>query len=226
MAYNPPNLSQLRSNLARDLRDPTFAAFTTAELNDYINDGISELNELRPVETRLSITDISALDSLGLDYVWKVEAHDVTTNGQNTIPPNNDETNYPNGWQYYADNLILPPALVAWYTRAFAGDVPGIPEQSLEILVYGYALRDLLTIDAQVAPFESAIDEQAVRQYARWRGLDALLGDRRLFQQWQTQPNNSDVSPTQLTNMETIAESEWSRTRRRIYAIRRPAVGW
>ena len=224
MVYSPPNLSQLRTNVARDLRDPSFAAFTVSELNDYINNGIAELNELRPVETSIQIVDMDNLSDLGLESVFKVVSTSVpglaaVGIGESIIPPNNDETLYPNGWTYFAGDLILPAFMLPAYSSAFdAGTVA--------LTVYGYGRRDPLVADTDIAAFGSNMEEQAVRQFARWRGLDALSGDRRLFQQWQTQANNSDVSPTQLANMEMNAGGEWAQTRRRIYTIRRPAVGW
>lgn len=219
MVYSPPNLSQLRTNVARDLRDPTFAAFSVAELNDYINNGIAELNELHPVEVVLHIVDIASFADLGLDSIFKVVSSTVVGVGEDIIPPNNDETLYPNGWTYFAGDLILPAWMMPWYSTQFDAG-------TIALTIYGYGRRDPVTNDTDVAAFASNTEEQAVRQFARWRGLDALSGDRRLFQQWQTQANNSDVSPTQLANMEMNAGGEWAQTRRRIYTIRRPAVGW
>ena len=102
----------------------------------------------------------------------------------------------------------------------------GFEQAAMLLVVYGYRSRDQLVLPDQVADFNQDQDEQAVRQYARWRGLGALRDDRALYQQWQTAANNADVSPTQLTNMAQVSDSEWARTRRRIYEIRRPAVGW
>ena len=219
MVYNPPDLATLSDSVARDLRDESYKAFSLTEVHDYINAGISELNEVRPIEATVTIIDLANLDHLGLEYIYKVESRSLINLGQNIIPPNNDESNYPNGWSYFGGNLILPSAMLSVYATGFE-------DGSLEIVVYGYRHRELLLLDAQVAEFMVDYEELAARQFAKWKGLEALEGDRQLFQQWQTAANNSDVSPTQLANMEQLAESEWSRTRRRIYTIRRPAVGW
>lgn len=220
MAYDPPTLAEFRARVARDLRDEGQDAFSTAEIDDYINDGMAELNEIAPLETFLVITDPADFHDLGLTYLWRVEAFLIAGNtGQNIIPPNNDETNYPNGWQYYGDTLFLPKALYNYY-------LPYMTSGDIQIRLYGYRNRSPMTDDTQVCEFSRDWEEQGVRQYCRWRGLQALQNDRNLFQQWQTAANNSDVSPTQLNNMEQVSESEFTRTRRRLFQIRRPAVGF
>jgi hypothetical protein len=50
-----------------------------------------------------------------------------------------------------------------------------------------------------------------------------LLHDRTLYQQWQTQANNSDVSPTQLLQMASTFKQEWSDLRKRVVRLRRVA---
>ena len=59
MVYSPPTLDELRARVARDLQDPTLQAFTTSDIDDYINGGISEINGLRPLETKVTITDLA-----------------------------------------------------------------------------------------------------------------------------------------------------------------------
>ena len=219
MVYSPPTLDELRARVARDLQDPTLQAFTTSDIDDYINGGISEINGLRPLETKVTITDLAQLDDVGLDYIFKVDSLATSGLGENLIPPNNDESNFQNGWTYFAGSLVLPQDFVRLLTAGFE-------QAAMLLVVYGYRSRDQLVLPDQVADFNQDQDEQAVRQYARWRGLGALRDDRALYQQWQTAANNADVSPTQLTNMAQVSDSEWARTRRRIYEIRRPAVGW
>jgi hypothetical protein len=219
VAYTNPTFAQLKTKVSRDLRDPNNLAFTTGDVGDFINDGVAELNELRPVESSLLVTDPLDFNGILYDYVWRVLVHDAATHREFVVPPNNDEASEFNGWTLFAGNLKLPGPLLARLTDMFEAG-------TADVRVYGYYLRNVLTADDQVTQFENSIEEQAVRQYARWRGWDALRNDRGLYQQWQTQANNSDVSATQLTNMAATSDSEWSRTRRRIYLIRRPAVGW
>jgi hypothetical protein len=65
------------------------------------------------------------------------------------------------------------------------------------------------------------VDEAAVRAFCRLQGLRALVEDRALFTQWQTQTNNADISPTQLGNMKSEAYREWERMVARIRRIPR-----
>ena len=219
MPYIAPTLLDLRTRVARDLRDPKMAAFTQPELDDYINSAIATLNELRPIDAVLTISDLTQLEDLGLEYVWRVDSVSTVNTGQNAIPPNNDESVYQNGWIYFAGDLILPANVLTWVGAGFEQD-------TILLRVYGYRPREPLYATDDVAELVLDYEEVALRQYAKWKGLEALQGDRSLFQQWQTAANNTDVSPTQLTNMEGSAEAEWNRTRHRIVLIKRPAVGW
>jgi hypothetical protein len=215
--YEPPSLTELRTKVLRSLQDPDGEAFNPDEINDFINDAIAEVNQIRPREALSAVTDVATLDALGMTYVWKVEVVDYV-GGSTVLPPNNDETRYANGWVLYANRLIFPQKYIDWLTTNFA-------DGRVRLDVYGYSVRDPLVSDEQVGDFD-LLDEQLVLRYAMLRGYRALLADRALFQQWQAQSNNTDVSPTQLTNMAQVAEAEWGRNRSRSYVIRRPPVGW
>lgn len=219
LGYSPPSLTELRAKIARDIRDELMDAFTSSEIDDYINDAITELNLIRPREAISSLRGILDLDSLGMSYIWKVETVAADgTGGSQVIPPNNDETRFMNGWTYFAGRLVLPQKYVDWLdTRFTAG--------TLRLDVYGYSLRTPLVSDEEIADFDS-VDESLVRRYAMTRAYRSLLADRSQFQQWQANANNSDVSPTQLTNMSQVVDAEWNRNRARSYVIRRPPVGW
>lgn len=222
MAYDPPTLAELRQKVARDVRDEDLEAFNSDEVDDWINAAIAELNQIRPVEAVTQITDTADLADLDFSYIWKVEIVNITERGgSDVIPPNNDETKYANGWVLFARELRLPQRYITWLDERLAAAGDG----TVRLDLYGYTLREALTADDEVAEFTFA-DEHLVRQYCRYRAYEALAQDRALFQQWQTQANNSDVSPTQLTNMQQVAESQWQRARSQNLLIRRPTVGW
>lgn len=222
MAYEPPTLSELRDKVARDVRDPDLEAFVSDEVDDWINGGLAELNQIRPIEAVVQITDTADLADLSFSYLWKVEIVNITeAGGSDIIPPNNDETKWANGWLLFANELRLPARYITWLDERLAAAGDG----SVRLDLYGYTQRDALTTDEEVAEVSFA-DEHLIRQYARLRAYASLAQDRALFQQWQAQANNSDVSPTQLTNMQQVAEAEWNRVRSRNLTIRRPPVGW
>src|SRR5262245_2532877 len=50
-AYTPPTRAALRGEVAQDVRDPTLVTFTPAEIDDFVNEGIAELNEVRPIDS-------------------------------------------------------------------------------------------------------------------------------------------------------------------------------
>ena len=222
--YPNPTLAELRARVARELRDPNLKTFTQADLNDYINAGVGELNELRPLEEILTLEGDEMMiteTGIGLDYIWRVMIaylQDGRVVKEVVVPPANDETSVYSGWLHWGHRLMLPRTLFRWLHE----DALGIAQ----LWVFGYYARDVFLTDDQVGQFRSAAEETAIRQYCMWRGWDALRSDRALFQQWQTQSNNTDISETQLINMAGTSEAEWSRTRKRIYLIRRPAVGW
>jgi hypothetical protein len=67
----------------------------------------------------------------------------------------------------------------------------------------------------------SGEEEFSVRSFARAQGFDMLAHDRSLFAQWQGQTNNTDVSPTQMMQMEANAKQEWLKHRSLIRVVRR-----
>jgi hypothetical protein len=86
--------------------------------------------------------------------------------------------------------------------------------------VWGYSDRDALTDDADVLDADLN-GEVIVRAYAKHRGFQNLLNDRALFQQWVTQSNNTDVSPTQLLGMYQVTDATWRDLRVRSRLMRR-----
>ena len=218
MVYEPPTLSELYARVGRDLRDPEHLTLDLDVLGDFINDGIAEINQVKPPELRLEVTDLEGLASLPFSHVWKVEAVRTSGEGQNLIPPNNDGVAWQNGWTYFAHRLELPQATVRWLAQVFE-------DITVVIRIYGYYDRDPLA-DVEDTFDGDLEDEQLLRRYCKALGFEALKADRNLYQQWQAQANNADVSPTQLTAMADAAMADWHRIKRRAYAIRMPAAGF
>ena len=91
--------------------------------------------------------------------------------------------------------------------------------------MYGYGARPLppSVTDPTPSP-ETGLSETetySVRAYAKSAGFDLLAHDRSLFAQWQGQTNNTDVSPTQMTQMAAGAKVEWDRQRGLIRVVRK-----
>lgn len=218
--YSAPTLTVLRIKVRRDLRDPGGSVFSDdPTIDDFINEAIVELNRAKPLDTVLVITDSDftlSLVGLNIEDVWAVEAVGPNRESQ-YIPPNNTGIDWRNGWEFMGGSLVLSGM---WLNRMERT----ILNNQYELRVYGYRGRDPLTVGANVAEFDFE-DEFLVRRYARMAGYRTLASDRALFQQWQQQANNSDVSQTQMVGTLANAEQEWGRLRKRVTKLRRPPVG-
>lgn len=212
MPYSPPTLADLREKVARDLRDPNLNAFSAEDILDFINFGIGEVNRIRPVEEvyEADVDDIEQTDyDLDLTLVWRVE---VWRDGQylTRITPNEGDKSI-GGWEYYAQTLSIP-------------DFRNVLNTDTDILrVWGYRNRSTAGAEDEALELVDIDEEHAVRAYAGVLGYQRLMADRSLFQQWQTQANNTDVSPNQLTGMLGVRQSEWDELRRRIKRLVRTA---
>ena len=197
-------------------------------LMDYANEGITELGRVKPIEVRGSITEIPhVFDPPPVD-IWAVILNDGA-GGSDYLAPM-DENVSGDGWTYYGRELLFGPRLLARLQRlVHSAGTPEYPDGTLSpysITWFGYRGRDVFDGDVEeIADFIEPEDEICVRRYARWAGFRALDSDRTLYQQWQTQANNSDVSPTQLNQMVGMAESEWDQLRRKVMILRHPPLG-
>lgn len=221
MAWTTPTLAEMRTMVRRDLRDSPTAPFTfdDNQVTDYINEGIVELTRAKPVEDHFYVTDSTEQNNLGKIDVWLIWLKGPGTY-QEVLPPLDSESPQ-QGWMYYNGTLTLGRTLQARFNALVESD----PQYQLSC--FGYRPRDIFRNDptTELADFIDAEDEIAVRRYARWAGLKALDHDRSLFQQWQTQANNTDISATQLTQMVAGAEQEWDHFRRKIMLVRRAPLG-
>lgn len=230
-AYSPPSRATFRQEIAQDIRDTALKTFTPAEVDDFVNAGIAALNECKPIEGTedfpLTVDDGSGnlviktgpYDLNVVDDPFYVEIS-IPNQGAWSIPPDSGDLGVGaqtrNGWSVFAGKLWLSPYWATWISQVI---LPTYPDGNT-VSAWGYRGRNPLTADADVAEFDFS-DEQFVRAYCRMRAFERLGQDRALFQQWQTQANNADVSATQLTGMAQTSESEFHRMQRYMYVIRR-----
>lgn len=209
--YTPVNYGLLKDAVASDLRDPLYKTFTKAQVGALVNEGIAEMDRIRPWERYvfLAFTYPSLVVTVDAQQVLAVEVQSED-NGSWSLVPECSHT-LPgiaqDGWDQWGDTLFLPQRMTLAVGMEFRALV--------------YAQRDPLKNDTDVPTFLDMTDEEVVRCYARWTALEALLHDRTLYQQWQTQANNSDVSPTQLLQMAGNFKQEWSDLRKRALRLRR-----
>jgi hypothetical protein len=223
VSWTSPSLSDLQGRLSRDLRDTDGVVFTPDMLMDYANEALVELSRAKPIEAWGDILALPAdFDPTPVD-IWALAKIDLATNNVDYLPPMDDNV-ATEGWLFYGGQILLGPRLQATLPDMVAPQDGSVATTALRW--FGYRVRDVFDGDPDdTADFIDAEDEIAVRRYVRWAGLRALDGDRGLYQQWQQQANNSDVSPTQLTQMVGMAQNDWETLRRKIITFRHPPLG-
>lgn len=203
----PPTLVQLRTGVARDIRDPNFRTFTAPYVDDLINAGIEEVGRLYPKESILTLTPVPGQADYAMPTIQTAFRVEVVSAGQTQEMDENTGVSG-SGWEVFAGSLRLP--------QGAANSLSG----SSTLRVWGYANRTQLAADGDVSDLDSTA-EWGVRRYARAQAFTAMNNDRALFKQWQGQSNNTDVSPNQLNQMVSLYSSEWDRQRNYLRRLRR-----
>jgi hypothetical protein len=220
--WQAPTLDALIASLKIVLRDnDSPEVFTFGMCQQFLDDGINELNQIRPREVVGTIdadSDISGELAPRLDEIWKVEYVDPEGFIYSTVPASDGDTP---GWVFYGRRIRFDGQ-----TRRNISRLIDQTEPPWTLRWYGYQLRDMTPASGSgIVEFDVPEDEFLVLRYGRWAGLRSLNNDRSLFQQWVQQTNNTDVSPTQLNQMVAMAEQEWLGLRRRSLRVRRVPVG-
>jgi hypothetical protein len=222
MPYSPPTLAELRTTVARSLRDVNGDVFTDADLNDFIYEAIADLSAYRPVPSiehwewgEEAIVGNQPM-FVDLTYIWHVEVF-IANQAQFMIPPNEQGYHYRNGWEMFGVDERLRLSAY-WYAVLDQMFYAGL---SPDIVMYGYREHFQPGADDDVLDLQSMTDELCVRLYARMAGFNRLNHDRGLYQQWLAATNNTDVSPTQIQGMLAQADDTYTRQRRRATLIRR-----
>lgn len=212
MAYTQPTLLQLRDKVEQDLRDSSNEAFSTAEVDDLINEGIVEVNRVYPLQEVETVDIIDTDEDGNVDRTYtitstEVQRAEVWRSGEfrETIPEIDTVGN--SGFDIWGTTLTLPTWVV-------------LDEDVDNVLLYGYTDRDYLSDDTDVAEFDAEA-EFAVRLYAKLRGYQLLQNDRALMQQWLKAPGNNEMSPTQLDSMVNTYIAQWERARSHLKRVRR-----
>ena len=211
MPYTPPDLTTLRSAVARDLRDPDLNTFTSEELTDLLNLAVVEVGRVYP---RQQVEEV-ALDDADQRSVptdaYSLFRVEVLAEGHDPrgIPANADEYSGEGGWDLHAGVLYLP----GFVARNLASDTH-------TIRLWGYWPRELFSDDSDVLDGDAEC-EFAVRTVATLNGYQRLQNDRLLFQQWLTNTGNTDVSPNQLSQTADLYQSQWREMRNRLRSLQR-----
>jgi hypothetical protein len=202
-------LSDLRTYVARDLRDTSNATFSTAEIDDLINQGIDALADVRPVEIVQTIGTVAAgvysYAASSFAGIFRVDIYTSAGTYRTTLPhAYGDGPN--SGWEFHGGVLYLPPS----YTFT-AGDT---------IQAWGYGGYAQLSASTATTDLTTS-GIWAVRVFAQAEAFQRLMNDRAKFQQWQSDSNNTDVTALGLASLMAQARSRWDRERGRMRRLRR-----
>lgn len=204
-----PTLAQLRTKVARDLRDPNMRTFLSAYVDDLINAGIEEVSRLYPREVVLEVVPVAGDYTYAVNIDTAFRAEMWRSGVLAAVLTENDGTSSQTGWDLFGGELRLPSSVI---------DNANVSTD--RIALWGYANRPQLTADADVSVLDDTA-EWGVRRYARAQAFALMQNDRALFKQWQGGSQNTDVSPNQLNQMVSLYASEWDRTRNYLRRLRR-----
>ena len=217
-------LSELQVIVARALRDVSNEVFSTADLTDMINSGITVVSNMAPRqymediestgESTYAPLDGAADERLELRRVeiWTSDLGSPAAADlfQCRVPPAAAE--YSNesqaGWDLWGGTLYLPKYYADLATSG-----------NYFIRIWGYApFTELVNSDDD----DDLTNETrfAVVSYATMVGYERLEGDRALFQKWQAQQRGTDASVASLMNVLASERQRWERLRRQLIVLR------
>lgn len=202
-------LSDLRTKLARHLRDTSNDTFSTDELDDLINQGIDAVSEIRPRQVVQTVGTVAASTYSyavsDFSNIYRVDLYESDGTYRTTLPPTTGEG--PNsGWELHGGVLYTPPDLT--YT---VGDT---------IRVFGYGGYTQLSASTSTTDLDTTL-QWALMVFAQAEGFQRLIVDRVKFQQWQTTATNTDVTALALASMAGQARGRWREEKNRLRSMRK-----
>ena len=201
-------LSDIRTLVARDLRDTANTTWSTNELDDRINQGIDALSAFYPKEIVSNFATVSAsvtsYTATSFTNIYRIDTYSGTTymgSVQHGIGEGPDS-----GWELHAGIIWLAPSfpLTAGYVlRAF-----------------GYGGYIQLSASSSTTDLDTS-GLFAVRVFVQVESFAQLIADRAKFQQWQTDSNNTDVTALGLAQLYQGATQRWAREVTRLRKMRK-----
>jgi hypothetical protein len=202
-------LADLRTRLARDLKDTSNATFSTTELDDLINQGIDSLGDVYPKEIVQTIGTVSSgvfTYALGdFNHIYRIDVYTSSGDYRATLPSGwGDGPN--SGWEQHAGVLYLPPS---WPLSD--GDT---------LRAFGYGRYIQLAASTATTDLDTS-GAAAVLVFASAEAFARLMSDRAKFQQWQAEAGNTDVTLLQLGSLVSQARGRWREEQRRLRRLRK-----
>lgn len=225
MPFTPPTRDYMKTVLRRSLRDDDGKVFVDALLDDFITEALADLSLFRPAEYFLSVPfDPALYTSAGMDpdlydlmnYMWMIE-YRWPGGLPVVIPFMTGEGLIRNGWNWYADRIVLS----TWWFNMLAETHRLHQPEGVTCTLYGYRERHFPDADSDILDLQDSVDYLCVVRHVKSLAFQTLEADRGLYQQWLAATNNTDVSPTQLQGMRNQAEQSYERLRKQSARPRR-----
>lgn len=202
-------LADLRTKLALDLRDTGNDTFTTAELDDLINEGIDVVGGFYPREVVTTAGTVSSgvftYDLSAFTNIYRVDLYTSDGVFRTTIPHGiGDGPN--SGWETHAGVLYIPPSWT--YSE---GDT---------VRVFGYAAYTQLSASTATTDLNTQATAVALL-YAQAEAMQRLVFDRAKFQQWVADSNNTDVNGLTMAQLADQASARFERRKAALRKIRK-----
>ena len=219
-----PTLSALVDSVYRDVADEAKAVFSQLQVEDFIRGGVAELNRVSPLDGSVTIAfttdpDTGAITAYSYGTVitlpYRVELFRFSDGYTEPLVEPEPGQSVQGGWIFQRSATGGTISFPKWF-------LDSLDPSSYGVRVWGYfgrAIPYAATPSPQVSL--SGEEEYSLRSYAKASAYDLLAHDRSLFAQWVGQSNNTDVSPTQMTQMAVNAKQDWNKQRGLIRTVRR-----
>jgi hypothetical protein len=201
-------LSDIRTTVARKVRDTTNATFTTSELDDAINQGIDAIGSFYPKDIVSTFATVSAgvlsYAASSYDSIYRIEVYSGTSHMGDLSPSIGDGAD--SGWDLHAGVVYLPPGYTvnAGYTLKAFGYGPYIQ------LAAATSVTDLDT---------RALN--ALYVFCQAELVYSLVIDRLKFQQFQADTNSTDTTALAMAQIYASTAARWEREKQRLKKIRK-----
>lgn len=201
-------LSDLQTQLARQLHDTSNTTWSVAELTDLINQGIDALADFYPKEIVQTVGTVSAgvtsYSASSFENIYRVAIYTSAGSYRYDLPGGLGATD--SGWELHNKTFYLPAGWTFNNTDT--------------IQAWGYGRYVQLSASTSTTDLDQA-GIFAVMAFARAQALENLVNDRAQFQQWQSNTNGTDVTELAMLQTARAAWATFDRQRQRLKRLRK-----
>ena len=196
-------LSDLRTQVAADLRDAAFDTWTSDEIDDLINQGIDAVGDVYPRQIVQTIGTVSAsvssCSASAFRYVFRLDIYTSAGSYDGEMP--HAISGADSGWEFHNGIIYLPPN---W-----------MPDAGDTLRAWGYGSYVQLSSSTSTTDLDTSA-QNAVRVFCQAEGFHRLIASRVAYQQWQSQSANTDVTALALNQIAFNASRRWETEKARL----------